>query len=231
MLLLALETTSHHGSAALLRDGEVLASTPLEARLYSTQLWTALDALLAAAGHERAALAAVAVAHGPGSFTGVRLGLTTAKALVEARQLAAISVSTLAAVAAQGAGSVDAVAPIVAALDAARGECYLGIYPHGALHFARDAAPADDAEHGEVLLPVAAAQARLSTLNWPVWTPHGDLAERLRPAAAVSLGDPLLATWVGRLGHRLLSEGRRCDALRLDANYIRRSDAELFRKL
>mgnify|MGYP001160720303 CR=1 FL=1 len=233
VLLLALETTSHHGSAALLRDGVVLQTIPLDARLYSTQLWGGMDALLAAAGMKRDALEAIAVAHGPGSFTGVRLGLTTAKALVEARGLAAISISTLVAVAAQGASSDNDRGPIVAVLDASRDECYLGLYPHGPLQFARDPTGESEGEPAELLLPVAAAEARLRSLNWPVWTQNPALAERLRlgRSASTFLASPLLAPWIGQLGDRLLREGQRLDALRLDANYIRRSDAELFRKI
>lgn len=208
MWLMALETTSAHGSLALLEDGEVRAARDLEAGRYSTELFDAMAGLAREAGLELAEIGAWAAANGPGSFTGVRVGLTAVKGLIEVWRRPAVAVSTLAAVA-EAAGE----APVLAALDAARGEVYFGLYPGG--------------EEGLESAAAFAERARRS--GGLVATPH-EQVRALLPEVAVRLVPRRLAPAVGRVGWARLGREDSDDALRLEANYIRRSDAEIFHR-
>ncbi|MGH9476530.1 MAG: tRNA (adenosine(37)-N6)-threonylcarbamoyltransferase complex dimerization subunit type 1 TsaB [Terriglobales bacterium] len=127
MTVLALETASSHGSLALLRDQACLALQPLETRNFAALLVPALQALLDAQGLELNRLDLLAVANGPGSFTGVRIGLATVKALSETLSLPAVAVGTLQA----AASAATNPGPTLAAIDAGRGEIYYGMYPEG----------------------------------------------------------------------------------------------------
>lgn len=212
MWTLALETTSAAGSLALLEDDTLRGERDLAPRAYSTELFPRIEELLRERGIELADIDLFAVADGPGSFTGVRVGLTAVKAWVEVLGRPAAPVSTLRAVAFAGAGFEQ---PAAGGLDASRGELYLGLYPEGA-----------DRPAGEELLvsPETAAR-RAAEAGLRLWTPHPHLVE-LCPQA--ELVPARLAAAVGRLGRRLHARGESVDALRLDARYIRASDAELY---
>lgn len=203
MWTLAIETTSAHPSLALLRDDAVTAQRTWEAQRTSTELFAALAGLLARAGIGTAAIGLIAVADGPGSFTGVRLGLTLAKGLIEVHGTPAAAVSTLHAIAATGIG------PALAALDAGRNEVYFGAYPG----------------NEEGLESLAAFRLRLAGRKGRAVTTQPSL-QALCPD--MKLVAPELAPSVGRLGLTEFHAGRILDALCLDARYMRRSDAELF---
>jgi tRNA threonylcarbamoyladenosine biosynthesis protein TsaB len=223
VLLLALETTSAHGSVAIFRDEALIAEQPLEPSLYSTQLFTALEQLSAAAQCKLKDVDVFAAANGPGSFTGVRVGLATVKGLVEVWRRPAVAVSTLAAAA--SAESLESA--VLLGLDASRAEVYCGAYPNGALAFALQ--PRGNGEEGLESLEAFAERARgwRGVIALSASLLHG--AEGiLRGTPPVQTIAPVLARGVGRLGLALARAGRTQTALELDANYIRRSDAELF---
>lgn len=222
MWTLALETTSDHGSVALLDDDRPAGERALTPRSYSTELFSALEAVLEAGGIALAQLDLIAVADGPGSFTGVRVGLTAAKGLVESLRKPALGVSTLRAVAA--AAAVEG--PVAALLDAQRGELYLGLFAAGAVGAAEE----------EMLLTPEAAGRRLQEVpGIQAFTPHAALAQVCQERwLALGLAvpaprnvPPLLAVPVGRLARRARLAGAGTDALGLEARYIRRSDAEM----
>jgi tRNA threonylcarbamoyladenosine biosynthesis protein TsaB len=220
VLIMAIETTSTMGSLALLRDREVIGERPLDAGRYSTQLHEALNSLASDHGFKLRDVEGFAVANGPGSFTGVRVGLTTVKGLVEVWQTPAIAVSTLAAMASMH--SLEA--PLLVAMDASRDEVYWGCYPSGALQFAQSGVSAGEEglERRSLFLERAlASRFRLLVV------PEALSTLESVPHATLVVADHL-ARGVGILGGELLCSGSRCDALALDANYIRRSDAELF---
>ena len=124
-LILALETSSETGGVALYQGrllGEVIISGPLT---YSRRLLPALDFLLRYLGREREEIQALAVSIGPGSFTGLRIGLATAKGLALALKIPLLPVNTLEALAALCAFSPYPVCPV---LDARRGEIYTALY-------------------------------------------------------------------------------------------------------
>jgi len=126
MLLLALDTATPAGSVALMEDERLLAGRYFDAGLHhSRQLFVEMEGALGAADREPGEVAAVAVTIGPGSFTGLRIGLSAAKGFCLARDAALVPVPTLEALAARLPFSG---APVLALLDARRGEVYAGLY-------------------------------------------------------------------------------------------------------
>ncbi|HWT67359.1 MAG TPA: tRNA (adenosine(37)-N6)-threonylcarbamoyltransferase complex dimerization subunit type 1 TsaB, partial [Terracidiphilus sp.] len=121
-LVLGIDTCGPVGSVALARLSsgavELLGQKELPSRNYTATLISAVGELLAAASATAAQLEAIAVTSGPGSFTGVRVGLAAVKGLAEPAQTPIVAVSRLAVLAAK-AGTVSS------ALDAHRHEIFL----------------------------------------------------------------------------------------------------------
>ncbi len=193
MRLLALETTSEAGSVALLEGERLAALRALEPEAYSMQLLPAVIALLGELGWQAHALDAVAAAAGPGSFTGVRVGLSAAKGIIEAWQKPALAVSTLSALAASPADAPEAGAPAaldspaIALLDAARQEVYFGIYPAGPLAAALAGTPTavDRAAEAASAQTAAALQAGAAPVAYlPGASLPADPAAMAAPPAA-----------------------------------------------
>ena len=129
MLLLAVDTSGKHGSIALARcrpgDGcNVIEVVPLEGGTFSAQLVPQITALLAKHSLGKLDIGGLAVVSGPGSFTGLRIGLAVIKALgdVLAKPIAAVSLLRAMAASGQSRGRV------IAVLDAGRGKVYAGEY-------------------------------------------------------------------------------------------------------
>src|SRR5713101_1454155 len=132
MLLLAIDTSGRLGSIALARgheDGscDVIEVVPLAGGTFSAQLVPQVAAFLSQHGFTKYDIDAFAVASGPGSFTGLRVGLAAIKALAEilGKPIAAVSLREVVATAGRSQGRV------IAALDAGRGEIYGGEYEVG----------------------------------------------------------------------------------------------------
>lgn len=123
---LAVECATFTGGVALVAPGAVIAERLLDVRAtYAERLLPAIEALLAEAGVALDALAAIGVSVGPGSFTGLRIGLATVQGLAAPRGIPLAGVGTLEALAWNAWG---AEAPIVPVLDARRGELYAAAY-------------------------------------------------------------------------------------------------------
>src|ERR1035437_8288642 len=138
-LLLAVDTSGKNGSLALARltPGQsdsaisVIEVVPLAGGAFSAQLVPQISALLKKRGYSKTDLGAFAVASGPGSFTGLRVGLAAIKALAEALQRPIVAVSLLEAVAWSVTAHGAARGRVLAALDAVRGDVYLSAYELG----------------------------------------------------------------------------------------------------
>ena len=127
MRILAVDTTTSSGSAALLEDRRLVGEVAGESgSSHSSRLLGAVDHLLRAASLEVADVDAFAVAAGPGSFTGIRIGLSTVKALSFASGKPVVPVSTLRALALKLVrGGATLVCPV---LDAKKGEVYAALF-------------------------------------------------------------------------------------------------------
>jgi len=214
MLILGVDTSGKNGSIALVRfDGEssqTLDLVPLEGGTFSAQLVPQIAALLSKHNLAKNDVDAFAVVSGPGSFTGLRVGLAAVKALAEILQKPIAAVSLL-EVLARAAGSNDGV---IAALDAGRGEVFVrtcDVENHNA---------------SERLLAATELQAWAETIR--VVTSDRKLGDLLRAEQAnVTIVPPALADAVARLGYEKILSGDTVTPGALDATYIRRSDAEI----
>src|SRR5579864_1995850 len=126
MLILAIDTSTGSGSIALLRDSEILAEiSAREDNPYSTRLFRDLELLQSRAKFSMKQIDLFAVAAGPGSFTGLRVGLTAVKAWAEVHGKPIAAVSGLEAIAAQGSANQEVISPF---LDARRGHVFGSTY-------------------------------------------------------------------------------------------------------
>ncbi len=225
MLLLAVDTSGKQGSIALARCGagenctrveiEIVEVVPLTGGTFSAQLVPQIAALLEKHGYSKSNLGGFAVASGPGSFTGLRVGLAAIKALAEVLHKPIAAVSLLEAVASSGAAR----GRVLAALDAGRGDVYAGDYelePKVQMHSERLLSR-------EEFVAEAAGKA--------VVTPDATLAEIARAAGIpVERIEYPNSGVIARLGWEHLQRGETASPEELEANYLRHSDAEIFSK-
>lgn len=228
MVILGIDTSGRDGSVALARGSgegfEVLGSMPIAGGTYSAQLIPAISALLAGASLAKSAIDLLVVASGPGSFTGLRVGLSTVKGLAEALRKPIVAVSLLAATAA----AARQTASVVVALDAQRREVYVGEY-----QVVHSEVPAELRLHriDEVLLSLDDFTASLGTrVPVPVtYTPDATIERALRQSGSPVERIPRPgADLIARLGVAEYLQGLTISSATLDANYLRRSDAEIF---
>jgi tRNA threonylcarbamoyladenosine biosynthesis protein TsaB len=125
-VILAIDTATPHGGVALWQADRLLVQALLSApREHSKRLFGEIENALTLTQLDRSQLSAVAVSIGPGSFTGLRIGLSAAKGICRALQIPLVAVSTLEALAAR---LPWATRPVCCLLDARRGEVYAAVY-------------------------------------------------------------------------------------------------------
>lgn len=210
-VLLAEVETGEASSAGL----DVLGFRELPAREFSAQLIAAVAELLGGSPYRLADVEALGVVTGPGSFTGLRVGVSAVKALAEGAAKPIIAVSRLAVMASLMAepGLVHAV------LDAGRGEFYHGIYRNSGWTCMEESLRSE-----ESLTVCLACTPGLLIASEPVVMAA---LQAFRPQAIPPTGArealPLIA--------RSWRAGRVSDVLTLDVNYLRASDAEILGRL
>jgi tRNA threonylcarbamoyladenosine biosynthesis protein TsaB len=128
MKLLAIETATTTCSAALWLDGEVHEAVEPMERRQTESILPMIESVLAEAGVARAQLDGLAFSHGPGAFTGVRVGTSVIQGLALSLELPVAGISTLAACALEGVTVLDTDEPVLTVFDARMGEIYLGGY-------------------------------------------------------------------------------------------------------
>lgn len=126
MKLLAIDTSTEACSVALWLDGEVVERFEIAPRRHTELVLPWADELLATAGIAKSQLDAIAVARGPGAFTGVRLAVALVQGMALALDRPVVPVSTLAALACSSREALPVGAQILTAIDARMGEVYLG---------------------------------------------------------------------------------------------------------
>src|SRR5579864_8549694 len=219
MLILAVDTSGKNGSIALVRCGTEELSTievvSLQGGTFSAQLVPQIAALLAKHNLSKADIDAFAVVSGPGSFTGLRVGLAAIKALAEILHKPVAAVSRLEAVARSSAFRGF----VVGAIDAGRGDVYAGEYELSSR----------SKRLKERLLAKAEFFEEYRGQRIVVFDPALADAARSRALHAEQVLEPR-ADVIARLGWEKIQSGEIVAADELEANYIRRSDAEIFAK-
>jgi tRNA threonylcarbamoyladenosine biosynthesis protein TsaB len=225
--ILGLDTTTSVTTAGLMCGGRVLAerTDSLRPKDHARSLPALVESTLSDAGVTVAELDAVAVAVGPGSFTGIRLGIGFAKGIAFARGIPLVGVGTLDALA---EAAEEAARPLAACLDARKGEVYLAFYSPGA----------PPVRMGDVeALPPSAASARIAASLPPDGLVLGDAAAiyeaEFAPLAEAGLRVIPFASIhprggvVAEAGGRLIASGKASVAGAVAAVYVRPSAAEL----
>ena len=217
-LILAVDTTGENGSIALARGRDLLEEIPLHAPAgFAQVLLASAAALLERNGVKVGDVDCFAAASGPGSFTGLRVGLSFIKGLAEATGKRAVAVSNLRTLACFGTAPLRA-----AVIDARRGQIYGAVY--------------DD--QGNALSPEVVS----GCVDWLQSLPEGEIGfvtaspaflEEARAGtryatAPLTVPPASLAAAVASIAAEAYERGQALDPATLDANYVRRSDAELF---
>ncbi len=194
-MILAIDTTHETGSLALVEGGKVLKEIVLDGGDgFGHLLFDGLEQL----GIPMDRVDAFAAACGPGTFTGVRIGLTTVKGLGEALGRPVFGISNLEAISTYATGP-----RVLPFYDARRGDVYARLL-----------------DGSEVVMPLEQVKAHVSgEVEWV----STDSVEGM----TVTLAPKAIAGAIGRLAEQRLLAGERPDAAALDANYVRRTDAEL----
>jgi tRNA threonylcarbamoyladenosine biosynthesis protein TsaB len=237
MFILAIDTSGPSGGITLAEADagpfRVIESAAIAGGTFSAQLIPTLAALLKKHGHGVKDLDGFAAASGPGSFTGLRVGLSAIKGLAETLHKPIATVSVLEALAslADGAGK------IAAAIDAGRKEVFLGVYQKNAA--SAEKSPPQPGTHLDVLIKqreeLLTQQDFLATLLTErpavIITSDPALAELASSShSAVAVVTPPGSDVIARIGAGKLLSGKTVSVEALDANYLRRSDAEIFFK-
>lgn len=220
MNILGIDTSGREGSLALRRDGHCgdLRSLAKTGRRHAQTLVAEIDSLVRESGLEFTDLDGVAVSIGPGSFTGLRVGVTCTKTLAWATGCHVAAVDTLRVIAQNAADDIDDVHVIS---DAQRGELFVGRYVRGEGGlFVRI---------GEIEIVAAAAWCDQRTPDCVVTGPGLDkYADRF--ASSVRLLEPQqrfpLASIVALFGEQQIGAGETADLWSLEPQYLRRSAAE-----
>ena len=213
---LAIETSSRVGGVSLGCGDELLGSERLPAQQrHAIQLMPAVDRLVQTHGFEPAACQAVWVSIGPGSFTGLRIGVTAAKAIARVSGAQVTAVPTLDVIVENVPADKQRVA---ICLNAKRGQCFTGVYQRDTEQWRRVTEP-DLLTVEQVMThePVAVVgdEHVIEQLDWPA------AVERLDP----TLSEPRSEV-VWRLGRAMLEAGEVTDAYRLAPMYVRLPEAE-----
>jgi tRNA threonylcarbamoyladenosine biosynthesis protein TsaB len=221
MLIVAIDTSGKSGGITLAEGDHysfrVLESSPISGGMFSAQLVPTLASLLDRRGASPRDIDGFAAASGPGSFTGLRVGLAAIKGLAEVLHAPIATVSVLEALAISSGEQ----GKIAAALDAGRGEVFFGLYE------------VDGAEAHKLQEGLLSRDEFLGLLQRErtrcVVTSDSALVRILQPAEIQVKETPLPGSEaIARIGLPKLLKGEKVSVEELDANYLRRSDAEIF---
>jgi len=221
--ILGIETATWTASVGVTRDGHPVAErTQHSESSHAPTILLLIDDALRAAGIAVADLGAIAVSTGPGSFTGLRIGLSTAKGLAYACKTPIVAVPTLTALA-RAAGPREG--PVCPVLDARKGEVYAACFRWC------------DGRLEQTAAERTIAPAQLARLVTPPCTligdavdVYGEVLRRLFGARATLLSVTQVApsgVVVAQLGHELLACGGDSALAALEPHYVRASEAEL----
>jgi len=222
MKILCVDTSTRAGSITLSEQDRILGEFNVDSgQTHSARLLPGIDALLKSTGLGLADTDALAVICGPGSFTGLRIGLATVKGLGYMHSKPIIAVDAFDAWFEKFSELQGVVIPV---LDAGRGEIYARIYGRGS-------------EQDQILSPgsVDKAATFVKGLSFGAATFVGHGAEvhrsliigRNQPGWTIRTADLFLGRALARIAHRKLKSSEVVSAAELEPYYLRKSDAEL----
>jgi tRNA threonylcarbamoyladenosine biosynthesis protein TsaB len=215
--ILSLDSTGEFGSIALIEGDRVVEEVPLHSPDgFGHILFGQIDRLLNRHATSLQRIDCFAAASGPGSFTGVRVGLAAAKGLAESLEKPVVAVSNLAALAWFGSADVRA-----ALLDARRGEVYGGVFDRDLAEIA----PETVARFADWIASLPDVDLQFITPLRALFAP-ALAATRFRTAELIE-APRAIAGAIGLIAASRFRAGRAQDPAAVDANYVRRSDAEL----
>ncbi len=236
MVILALDTTGEMGGVGVFRAGQSLASVSNTgpANRYSITLFEMVEQALKESRLGLANIDLFAAANGPGSFTGIRVGLAAAKAWGKAIGRPVRGVSVLEALVKSAGPKTECAFPI---LDARRGECFFGIF-HRLPGQSEGSAPPDfkPADDGWVLKPdslraIIEKQISETATGTCIVRAHDQVAADLRSSLPTSLKwervEGSLVRTIAEIAAWEEPAGGPAGSAKLDAYYIRRPDAEI----
>ena len=231
MIVLAIDTCESRGSIAILKDSATLHAVPhAVSEEYSSWLLPAVDSALELTEITLGEVDLFAAASGPGSFTGVRIGLTTVKAWSEVFGKPIVAVSRLEAVGAQSPSTAHYLASFI---DAQRDQIFGALYhrAEGALALVQEemvASPevfaewVDERASGDEVAWISTDPDSLA--KYPAWRPRAARGDKIQCVPCA------LAPVIGKIAFQRALNGNVLDALSVDANYVRRSYVEVFQK-
>ena len=232
MLILALDTTTRGGSAAIVRDAELLSLVAGDqTRTHGERLPGEIDRALREAGLHAAALDLLVVASGPGAFTGLRIGLAAIQGLAMVTGLPVVAVSALDALA-DTVWSTLAADPterrLVVWMDAQRGEVFVGRYAASGGGWMADGEPSVGPP--DALLSALPQMWRDAAFVGDGATRYCACIEQWSAAASVIATPAALAPALARIGGRRAAAGGAGPPHALQPLYVRRPDAEIERE-
>ena len=215
-MILSVDTTSEFGSIGLTEGDQTVEEIPLHSPDgFGHILFQRIEQLLARHNVKVNQMDCFAAASGPGSFTGVRVGLAAVKGLAEATGKRVVAVSNLRALAFFGTAPLRATV-----LDARRGEVYGSVY-NDRLEIASP----------EVVMKFPAWAATLPLNGYEfISIDFSPFLASVDSNIPVITAPRALAAAIGRIAWADYQNGLAADPAAIDANYVRRSDAELFWK-
>lgn len=245
MLILALDTTSEHGGAALYEGNEhratVLNKTPADR--YAVTLFEMVDQALAQAQRDIRAVELYAVSNGPGSFTGIRVGLAAAQGWAKVFGKPLQGVTVFEAMVEQARPQSDWAVPV---LDARRGELFVRTYRRWAIGGAKQSDRFEAVGQGQAVRPEelpglmqalakgghcsAYSGGSITCLARAHDLKAQALREKLGEKVAWAEVPSVLLPAIARVAYRAHERGEVPSADELDAYYIRPSDAEMNRR-
>ncbi|MFB0566587.1 MAG: tRNA (adenosine(37)-N6)-threonylcarbamoyltransferase complex dimerization subunit type 1 TsaB [Candidatus Aminicenantaceae bacterium] len=223
MLILALDTTTFSGSAALLKGKKLLSEVNIESfSTYSERILPSIHFLLEINKLNIKEIEAFAVAVGPGSFTGIRIGLSTIKSFSYASQKPVAPISTLKALALKVVNSRGRLlCPI---LDAKKGEIYTALFESGRKDLKEIIA--QGAYSPDYFLSLLPSHRVVTFIGNGIQTYREKIIQYLKDKARFSHRSHFIACEVGRLGYELLRNNKGISFKELKPLYFRRSQAE-----
>jgi tRNA threonylcarbamoyladenosine biosynthesis protein TsaB len=231
MIVLAIDTCDARGSVAVLNGDAILQVVPhTSTEEYSSWLLPAVDLALQSAKSTLPEVDVFVVASGPGSFTGVRIGLTTAKAWSEVFDKPIVALSRLEVVAAQSQRETPYVASFI---DAQRAQLFGALYKRagsGLSLVEQEMVASPDVFLDWVDQQVAGNEVAWASTDPDTVAKQSAWQGRAAQGEAIHSVPCTLAPLIGKMAYQRALKGDVLDALSVDANYVRRSYVEVFQK-